>query len=77
MKFNVFVVIAALATVMSVSGVPTIPSASEVQQVTERAGDGALASGAAQPDAVNGASASSMDLPAADAACNTTASQHM
>ncbi|KAF9200266.1 hypothetical protein BGZ59_003388 [Podila verticillata] len=30
MKFNVFVVIAALATVMSVSGVPTGPNAAEV-----------------------------------------------
>ncbi|KAI9233645.1 MAG: hypothetical protein BYD32DRAFT_465152 [Podila humilis] len=77
MKFNVFVVIAALATVMSVSGVPTGPNAAEVQQLTERAGDGALASGAAQPDAVSGASTSSMDLPAVDAACNTTASQRL
>ncbi|KAF8978743.1 hypothetical protein BGZ52_005593 [Haplosporangium bisporale] len=77
MKFNVFVVIAALATAISVSGVLTGSNAAEVQQLTERAGDGALASGAAQPGAVSGASASSMDLPAADAAYNTTASQRM
>ncbi|KAG0338022.1 hypothetical protein BG000_004649 [Podila horticola] len=38
MKFNVFVAIAALATVVSVSGVPTGPNAAEVQQLTERAG---------------------------------------
>ncbi|KAF9388489.1 hypothetical protein CPC16_006474 [Podila verticillata] len=32
MKFNVFVVIAALATVMSVSGVPTGPNAAEASK---------------------------------------------